>query len=465
MIARRIARSATPSDRSASMDRRDEVVAVRPTPPASAATRSPVVADRLGGGAQLGGDRRAHRSGTGRRRRRTSSPNARTLALSSPTVDQRASDPVAVRADIGALAGYHSPQVDADVRLNTNESPFPPPAVVAGRVPRRRGRRSRGTAIRTGGRRRCAARSPASTACRRRAGLRRQRVERGHPVAAAGVRRGRAARSSCSSRPTSCTPTSPGSPAPRSSPASGATTSRSTPTTSASVIDRAEPAVTFLCSPNNPTGVIESPEVVDAVLAAAPGLVVVDEAYAEFSSWSALDRVADEGRLVVVRTFSKTWSMAAARLGYAVAPAWVVDQLDKVVLPYHLDAAKQLAGTLAVRHVDDMDRRVSTLVEERGRVIAGLAELSPAGSRRFRRAPTSSSCASTATTPTTVWQRLARCRRARPRLQRLAAARGLSARHDRTARGERPLPRRARRRRVRRRDRASVWRHECASRA
>ena len=95
------------------------------------------------------------------------------------------------------------------------------------------------------------------------------------------------------------------------------------------------------------------------------------------------DRVADDGRLVVVRTFSKTWSMAAARLGYAVAPSWVVAQLDKVVLPYHLDAAKQLAGTLAVRNVDEMDRRVSSLVEERGRVMAGLAELSSSGVEVF----------------------------------------------------------------------------------
>ena len=150
-----------------------------------------------------------------------------------------------------------------------------------------------------------------------------------------------------------------------------------------SVLAAADPAVTFLCSPNNPTGVIESPEVLDLVLAETAGLVVVDEAYAEFSSWSALDRVSEQGRLVVVRTFSKTWSMAAARLGYAVAPTWVVEQLDTVVLPYHLDAAKQLAGTLAVRHVADMERRVSALVEERGRLAAALAELSANGVEAF----------------------------------------------------------------------------------
>ena len=66
--------------------------------------------------------------------------------------------------------------------------------------------------------------------------------------------------------------------------------------------------------------------------------------------------------LCVVRTFSKTWSMAAARLGYLVGPSWVVANLEKVVLPYHLDAAKQLAGTLALRHVDEMDARVKQLV-------------------------------------------------------------------------------------------------------
>jgi histidinol-phosphate aminotransferase len=67
--------------------------------------------------------------------------------------------------------------------------------------------------------------------------------------------------------------------------------------------------------------------------------------------------------------------MAAARLGYLVGPSWVVDELDKVVLPYHLDALKQAAGVVALDHVEAMNERVSLLVEERGRVIAGLTEL------------------------------------------------------------------------------------------
>src|SRR5205085_2040033 len=81
-----------------------------------------------------------------------------------------------------------------------------------------------------------------------------------------------------------------------------------------------DPTIVFLCSPNNPTGMIESRDVLDAALAASTGLVVVDEAYGQFSSWSAIDRVRDDERVVVVRTFSKTWAMAGLRLGYCIAP-------------------------------------------------------------------------------------------------------------------------------------------------
>ena len=286
-----------------------------------------------------------------------------------------------VRGDLRELPGYHSPQVGAEVRLNTNESPFAPPAPwlaeyldAVGALAWNRYPDRQATALR-------AAigdfhRAPAERIF---AANGSNEVIQSLLLAYAGPGQavvvfeptyqlhGHIAR------------------------ITGATVVAGErrddftldPAHAADVIAGAEPSVTFLCSPNNPTGVIEPPEIVDLVVAAAPGLVVVDEAYAEFSSWSALDRVSDEGRLVVVRTFSKTWSMAAARLGYAVAPTWVVAQLDKVVLPYHLDAAKQLAGTLAVRHVADMERRVSALVEERGRLAAGLADLGDRGVEAF----------------------------------------------------------------------------------
>ena len=137
----------------------------------------------------------------------------------------------------------------------------------------------------------------------------------------------------------------------------------------------AHPAVTFLCSPNNPTGMVEPPDVVQAVMTLAPGLVVVDEAYGQFAPWSALDLVDDDDALVVTRTYSKTWSMAAARLGYLVGPTWLVAELEQVVLPYHLDAAKQAAGRIALRFADEMEDRVKAVVVERERLLAELATL------------------------------------------------------------------------------------------
>lgn len=141
------------------------------------------------------------------------------------------------------------------------------------------------------------------------------------------------------------------------------------------VLTTEAPDVTFLCSPNNPTGVVESPALVETVAREQPGLLVVDEAYGQFAPWSALELLDEELPMVVSRTFSKTWSMAAVRLGYCVGPTWLVDELDKVVLPYHLDTAKQLAGLLALDYVGEMNARVAAIVAERERLTAALGDL------------------------------------------------------------------------------------------
>ena len=136
----------------------------------------------------------------------------------------------------------------------------------------------------------------------------------------------------------------------------------------------------------------------------APGLLVVDEAYGQFAPWSALELVDDDRPLVVTRTYSKTWSMAAARLGYLIGPRALVAQLDQVVLPYHLDAVKQAAGRLALDFDDEMRTRVAGLVEERGRLVARLVRA--ARHRVAVGAPTSCCSAPTSATAPTVWQAL-----------------------------------------------------------
>jgi len=141
------------------------------------------------------------------------------------------------------------------------------------------------------------------------------------------------------------------------------------------VLTDAMPDVVFLTSPNNPTGLVEPRERVEQLLRSAPGLVVVDEAYAQFADWTAVDLIDDSRPLVVTRTFSKTWSMAGARLGYLVGPTWLVAELDKVVLPYHLDVVKQLAGRIALRFSSEMNERVATLVSERERISDALRAL------------------------------------------------------------------------------------------
>jgi len=146
----------------------------------------------------------------------------------------------------------------------------------------------------------------------------------------------------------------------------------------ADLIERDRPAIVFVCTPNNPTGTVESRDTVEGLLrhvARYGGLLVVDEAYGEFAPWSALDLVDDAVPLVVVRTYSKVWSLAAVRLGFAVGPEWLVAELEKVVLPYHLSVPTQLAGRLALTHEREMQSRVASLIEERGRVFAALSDL------------------------------------------------------------------------------------------
>lgn len=292
--------------------------------------------------------------------------------MSGPSAPSRKKT-VPMRPDLALVEGYHSPQVAVAVRLNTNESPFPPPPewreaigeelarVEFHRYPDRRAEELRAAIARFHG------------------------VHPDQVLAANGSNEvlqslcmayGGVGRTVAVFEPTY---------------ALHSHIARLTGTAVVvgerradfsldlgevrRVLGEVDPVITFLCSPNNPTGMVEPTEVVEEVLSAAPGLVVVDEAYGQFAPTSALALVDDDRPLVVTRTYSKTWSMAALRLGYLIGPAEVVAAAESVLLPYHLDSIKQAAGRLALRFAGAMEERVATLVAERERLLGALRRL------------------------------------------------------------------------------------------
>ncbi|HUQ64356.1 MAG TPA: histidinol-phosphate transaminase [Acidimicrobiales bacterium] len=279
-----------------------------------------------------------------------------------------------VRAGLDGLADYHSPQVSVEVRLNTNESPYPPPAgwreaflqelqtVSFHRYPDRGAAALRGAIAELHGV------PPAQIFAANGSNevIQALCLAYGGPTRTAVVFEPTYALHAHIARLTGTEVVT------------GARDANFVldPAEAERTISAARPAVTFLCSPNNPTGMVDAPDVLDAARAATDaGLVIVDEAYGQFASQSAIDDVADDGNLVVTRTFSKTWSMAALRLGYCVAPAEVVAALDRVILPYHLDVVQQIAGRLALRYKPEMEARVAMLVDERGRLVRALSDL------------------------------------------------------------------------------------------
>jgi histidinol-phosphate aminotransferase len=147
------------------------------------------------------------------------------------------------------------------------------------------------------------------------------------------------------------------------------------PDAAAAAVRAHRPDVVMLCSPNNPTGTALRLDVVEAVLAEAPGMVVVDEAYAEFArpgTASALTLLPGYPRLVVTRTMSKAFGLAGARVGYLAGHESVVDALRLVRLPYHLSALTQAAALAALAHAETLLGTVGTIKEQRDRIVAEL---------------------------------------------------------------------------------------------
>lgn len=156
------------------------------------------------------------------------------------------------------------------------------------------------------------------------------------------------------------------------------------PATAAAWVAQTEPDIVFLCSPNNPTGTPLSLETIEAVYEASAGIVVVDEAYAEFGALgtpSALTLLPGRERLLVSRTMSKAFAFAGARVGYLAADPAVTDALRLVRLPYHLSALTQAAANAALVHSPEMLAMVDDIRDQRDRLVVELARL---GYRPFR---------------------------------------------------------------------------------
>jgi len=305
------------------------------------------------------------------------------------------------RSDIKVMSKYHSPQVDVSIRLNTNESPFDPPSAWLADVVKAVGDIQWNRYPDRG-----AHRLRESIGARHGVGSENVFVANGsnEVLQTLLLTYAGAGRTVATFEPTYQLHTHLA----RISGATVVSGERSNDFTLdldevKRVLASHTPHVTFLCSPNNPTGRIENRDVVDEVVASAPGIVLIDEAYAEFADWSAMELVSEERAVAVSRTFSKTWSLAALRLGYLVGPTWMIEEMEAVVLPYHLDTFKQIAGERALHYVDDMNSRVAGIVAERERIVATLAtfdlETWPSGANFVLFRPTRIDAA-------TVWQRL-----------------------------------------------------------
>ena len=137
-----------------------------------------------------------------------------------------------------------------------------------------------------------------------------------------------------------------------------------------------QPDVVLLASPNNPSGTALGLAEIDALCAASRGMVVVDEAYAEFrrpGTPSAIELLDEHPRLVVTRTMSKAFALAGARLGYLVASSEVVDAVQLVRLPYHLSAVTQAVARTALRHAPELLGSVAALRTERDALARWLS--------------------------------------------------------------------------------------------
>lgn len=310
-------------------------------------------------------------------------PGAQPGATPTPGAGATRLDDLPVRAELRGASPYGAPQLDVAVRLNTNENPYPLPEALVRRIAERVTEAARGLN-----------RYPDRDAVRLRTELARYLASTdGYPVDRAMVWAANGSNEVLQQLLQAFG--GPGRTALGFDPsysmhgllARGTGTAWRVvprdpefgidPATAREAISAAAPDVVFVCSPNNPTGTAVDRETVtalyDAAQAVKPTMVVVDEAYVEFSHRpSLLPLLEGRPRLVISRTMSKAFGAAGLRLGYLAADPAVVDAVQLVRLPYHLSAITQATALAALEHTDTLLGYVEQLKAERDRLVNEL---------------------------------------------------------------------------------------------
>ncbi len=139
-------------------------------------------------------------------------------------------------------------------------------------------------------------------------------------------------------------------------------------------IDKHQPAVIFLAYPNNPTGNLFAEEQVREIIEQAPGLVVVDEAYAAFAGHSFMNTLGEYDNLLVMRTVSKM-GLAGLRLGLLAGPKEWLHEIDKVRLPYNINVLTQKSAVFSLKHKEVLDQQTRLICEEREKMFQQLQQI------------------------------------------------------------------------------------------
>jgi len=141
-------------------------------------------------------------------------------------------------------------------------------------------------------------------------------------------------------------------------------------------IKKSQPSLIFIGYPNNPTSNSFSKEKIVSIIENSSGLVVIDEAYSEFSQKTFLPLINKYDNLVILKTFSKAYGIAGCRIGYMIASEKVVEQVNKVKLPFNLNSISQRIGIIALKHKKKCNEAVEIIISERSRLLKEMQGIS-----------------------------------------------------------------------------------------